>query len=322
MASTPSGTILSTTIDPPDDPIAATITSPEAGPLVIVETSATTAPPAGVGLGNRQIHVEAPLATPTNPLVLAFRLDGALVADASAPDALEVFRDGDHVEPCVNSPWRAIPDPCVGSRVQGGASEVKVTVVTSAPGEWNFGTAVGPATVDRCLGGTTLMLEDTPGRPTRRRMLVRSNDTPQLVLGDGADIPALIAEGGSLTVTAVGGDGFETTYPLPAAGWRPLRRRNPGYGVRYRDPDGPITTVVFKAGRLLQVTGTGPELVQNLNSEPETVEVELRLGRYLYRLDFGGGPHQFKANRRLVRRWATRPRECTSLRSGPGALPR
>jgi hypothetical protein len=318
VASTPSGTVLTTVIDPPHDPIAARITSPSAGPLGIIETSTTTPPPDGFGFAGRQVHLEAPPATPTDPVVLAFTIDSALLAAPTPWSDLEVFRDGNRVEPCSGSPWRAVPDPCVAGRLPAGANEVKVTVVSSTSGEWNFGTATGPPTVDRCLGGTTLMLQDTPGRPARRRFLVRSNDTPQLVLGDGADIPGLIAQGGSLTVVAIGGDGFETTYPLAAEGWRPLRRRNPGYGVRYRDKAGPITTVVFKAGQLLEVTGTGPQLVQSLNSEPDMVEVELRLGGYRYRLAFGdGAPHQFRANKRLLRRWATRPRECSFAGSVP-----
>jgi hypothetical protein len=149
---------------------------------------------------------------------------------------------------------------------------------------------------------------------------VQSNDTPQLVLGDGADVAALIAQGGSLTLRAIGSDGFEVTYPLPAAGWRLLRARNPRYGARYRDRKGPIKKVVFKARRLLQVTGTGPQLVQDLGSEPTMIEVDLVIGEYRYRLAFGSGAaHRFKANKRLVRRAATRPALCSGT---PGVVER
>jgi hypothetical protein len=186
---------------------------------------------------------------------------------------------------------------------------VKVTLMTASAGDWNFATTVQPGTVNRCLAGTELMLADPPGRVAGRRFLVQSNDTPQLVLGDGGaseDVAGLIAQGGSLTVVAVGGDGFETTYALPATGWRLLRARNPRYGVRYRDPHGPINTVVFKARRQLQVTGTGPQLVQSLTTEPTMVEVTLQIGRYRYQLAFGsGGAGQFKANKRFVRHGGT-----------------
>ena len=156
------------------------------------------------------------------------------------------------------------------------------------------------------------MLEADPARPGKRRFLVSSNDTPELVLGNGTDVQDLLAQGGTLGVTAVGGDAFQTTYTLPAERWRPLRPRNPGYGIRYRDRRGPITSVVFKAGRMLQVTGNGAALVQSLASEPATVDVQLQIGRYRYRLAFGGDPRQFHANRRLLRRWANRPDACTA----------
>jgi hypothetical protein len=130
-------------------------------------------------------------------------------------------------------------------------------------------------------------------------------------------VAALIAQGGSLTVVAVGGDGFETTYALPGAGWRLLRARNPRYGVRYRNPSGPINTVVFKARRQLQVTGTGAQLVQSLATEPTMVEVALQIGSYRYQLAFGSsGTGQFKANKRLVRRGGTG--QCPA----PTAVPR
>jgi hypothetical protein len=167
------------------------------------------------------------------------------------------------------------------------------------------------STTDRCLAGTQLTLVAPLGQAARRRLLVQSNDTPELLLGDGGDVAALIAAGASLTVLAVGGDGFEVTYTLPAAGWRLLGAGNPTYGVRYRDRKGPIKRVVFKAGRLLKVTGGGPQLVQTLGSEPVTVEIDLLIGQYRYRLAFGGGAaHQFMPNKRLVRRSAPRPGGC------------
>jgi hypothetical protein len=309
IASTPAGTLLSKTLDPPADPIAATLTSPQAGALTIIETSATTPPPTGIVFARRQVHVEAPAATAESPLGLVLTVDATLFPTPDALSALAVYRDGAAVAPCSTSPWRAVPDPCLSGTVVQNPRQVKVTLMTSSAGDWNFATTTGSGTVDRCLAGTQLMLADPPGRAAGRRFLVQSNDTPKLVLGDGGadeDVAALVAQGGSLTVAAVGGDGFETTYPLPAAGWRLLRARNPRYGVRYRAPSGPINTVVFKARRQLQVTGTGAQLVQSLTTEPTMVEVTLQIGRYRYQLAFGSsGTGQFKANKRLVRHGGT-----------------
>jgi len=304
----PSAKVLSTTLAPPDDAIAATLKAPTAGPLVIIETSATIVPAAGFGFADRQVHVEAPATSPTNPLVLKFTLDAAL----GNLTAVKVFKNGAIVGPCTLSPWRAFPDPCVSGRIPGGPNQTKIAVNSSAGGEWNFGTRTGLASIDRCLAGTKLMLEVTPGWPARRRFLVRSNDTPELVLGDGTDIPEILAEGGSLSVTAIGGDRFETTYPLAAEGWRPLRPKKPGYGIRYRNRTGPITTVVFKAGRLLEIAGAGSQLVQSLAAEPDLVDVQLQIGQYRYRLEFGAATNDFKANRRLLRRWSSRPGQCST----------
>jgi cysteine-rich repeat protein len=321
IASTPAGTLLSKTLDPPADPIAATLTSPQAGPLTIIETSATTVPPAGVAFAHRQVHVEAPGATTQSPLGLVFTVDGTLFPTPHALSALAVYRDGVAVAPCSTSPWQAVPDPCLSGTVAQNPRQVKVTLMTSSAGDWNFATTTGSGTVDRCLAGTQLMLADPAGRAAGRRILVQSNDTSQLVLGDGAseDVAGLIAQGGSLTVVAVGGDGFETTYALPATGWRLLRARNPRYGVRYRNPSSPIKTVVFKARRQLQVTGTGAQLVQSLTTEPTMVEVTLQIGRYRYQLAFGSsGAGQFKANKRLVRSGG--PGQCPSPAAlAPGA---
>jgi cysteine-rich repeat protein len=314
VARTPSGIVLSTSIEPPDDPLAATITSPSVGPLVIVETSPTIAPPAGYRFAGRQVHVEAPPAQVTSPLVLSVTADGAFFVSSGDPNGLQIFRDGALVERCAVSPWRAVPDPCVSNRATQGSNEMKLTIVTSAAGEWNLGTATAPPTVDRCLGRAKLMLEDQPGRPTRRRLLVRSLDAPQLVVGDGTDVSALLAEGGSLHVVAVGADGFDATYPLAARRWRPLRQGNPGYGVRYRDKAGPITQVLLKSHQLLEVTGTGARLVQSLGSEPAMVNIDLQLGRYRYRLEFGGDTQKFKTNKRLFRRSGGGPAECSAVR--------
>lgn len=307
IVSTPFGTQLSTSIAAPNDPIAAAMTSPTAGALRIVETSSTVEPPDDYSFIARQVHVEAPANSTANPLVLTFTLDDALFPVPGDPSGLEVFRNGSLVGPCTGLPGRALPNPCVMVRAPRGQTDVGITVVTSSASDWNFGTAIVHRTVDRCLIGTKLVLQDNLNKPARRRLLLRSHDTPELIVGDGTDMPALMVQGGSLRVTAIGGDGFDETYPLPAEGWQPVDPKHPGYGLRYRDKDGPITTVVFKANRLLLVKGAGPALVQSLGSEPTRVEIDLQLGDYRYRLDFGGDPRQFRANKRLLRKWSIRP---------------
>jgi hypothetical protein len=142
--------------------------------------------------------------------------------------------------------------------------------------------------------------------------MLRSYDSSALVLDDGDDPAAVLREGGSLRVSAVGGDWFEAVYPLDAAGWKLLDRKNPRAGVRYRNPAGPITKVVFEADGQLQLTGKGSSLTSTLGAEPDLVIVELQLGSYSYCLEFGGTVQRFRAERALLRKNALRPLACVS----------
>jgi hypothetical protein len=168
---------------------------------------------------------------------------------------------------------------------------------------------------ERCLGASKLLLVDAPSRPTRRRLWVESQDVQQLVIGDGLDPAPLPTEGGSLRVTAVGGDEFDVTYPLSADGWKVIGPTDAPRGLRYHNPTGPITSVVFKAGRMLRVLGKGPQLEHRLSTEPDLVRVVLQVGPYWYRTEFGGNLQRFTAERRLLRKRALRPLDC-----GPNGL--
>jgi hypothetical protein len=254
------------------------------------------------------VHVEAPAATAGNPLVVRLLVDGALFDVAGVPTGLKVIHDGLPTTPCTGPAGQASPDPCVQTRILVGADQVRFTVLSSAGGEWNFGVPVTVSPLVRCLSGAELLMQQRP-----RRLQLVSRDTSQLVLGDAADIPALITQGGSLRITAVGGDGFDTIYPLPAAGWRLLHPQRPQDGIRYRAPRGPITSVVLRAGRLLVVKGKGPQLAQSLGTDPAAVQVELEVGALQYSLEFDSSiPRQFQSNRRLLRRGASPPAACTA----------
>jgi hypothetical protein len=60
------------------------------------------------------------------------------------------------------------------------------------------------------------------------------------------------------------------------------------------------------------VIGTGPELQQSLGVEPDTVQVELMLGQYVYMLEFGGEQQQFQSGQKLLRKQSSRPSICPS----------
>jgi hypothetical protein len=174
----------------------------------------------------------------------------------------------------------------------------------------------------RRVGGTKLVLSDPPTNSAARRFQIQSHDATELILGDGSDPTPLLTAGGTLRVVAVGGDGFDETYLLDPEGWEPIDPRNPRAGIRYRDADGPITNVVFRANTTLRIAGKGLQLGQTLRSEPEAIQVVLQLDDYEYCFEFGGSVQRFTAGRRkLLRKSALRPLACPDDYASLGALP-
>jgi len=171
----------------------------------------------------------------------------------------------------------------------------------------------------RLVGGTKLLIRDHPTKPAARRLALRSDDNTELEFGEGdaADPSPLLAEGGTLRVTAIGGDWFETIYPLAAEDWYPLSAKNPLAGLRYRNRSGPITKILFQTNGKLVIAGKGPLLAQTLGAEPDLVEIELTIGVYSYCLEFGGSEQQFASRRKLLRRNALRPVACLTADGTP-----
>lgn len=154
------------------------------------------------------------------------------------------------------------------------------------------------------------MLKDRATNAAKRRLAVLSRDAAQLGLADVPDVSALFAAGGSLRVTAVGGDRFGATYPLPAEGWGLLKTKAPAKGLRFKAKGGPITKVKLRAGKLLQVLGKGAALQHSLALEPDLVRVELCVGTRCYCLEFGGTERSFTASKSLRRKDAGPPLDC------------
>lgn len=152
-------------------------------------------------------------------------------------------------------------------------------------------------------------------------MQMQSHDATELIVGDGGDPAPLLAAGGLLRVIAVGGDGFHEAYPLDAEHWAPIDERNPRVGVRYRNPAGPITSIVFRANTKLRIAGRGIHLGQSLGVEPELIQLVLDLGEYQYCFEFGGSVKQFATGRRLVRKSALRPLACPDDYASPDVAP-
>ncbi len=160
-------------------------------------------------------------------------------------------------------------------------------------------TQVGAA--DQPITGDQLLL-----RP--QQIAVRSRDVA-ISLGGGegsADDPVL--NGGSVRVLSVAGDIFDTTYALPAAGWRYLRRRGEVVGYRYKGT-APIGSVRVKAGKTVRVAGRSDGLAHTLTASPDPVRVVVKIGARQYCMRFGG-TSEFAAGSRYVARDAAAPDIC------------
>jgi hypothetical protein len=153
---------------------------------------------------------------------------------------------------------------------------------------------------DELLTGDFLQLSS-------RLLGVRSRDTT-ITLGGGpasADDPTIA--GGSLRVVSVEGDVFDETFPLPATGWRALKRGGTVTGWMFR-ASGSIRRVRVKLGKGLRVTGKG-SFTHTLATNPSPVRAVLAIGGQQYCMSFGGTV-AFTAGQRYLARMSTAPDIC------------
>jgi hypothetical protein len=120
------------------DPLETTITSPNAGPVSITETSASVLPPPGFTLVGQVVDINAPPATAASPLVIAFEIAAAAIPAGSDQDSIQVLKDGVLVPACTGAAGVASPDPCVASRQLLANGNVQITVLTSNASLWSF----------------------------------------------------------------------------------------------------------------------------------------------------------------------------------------
>ncbi len=142
----------------------------------------------------------------------------------------------------------------------------------------------------------------------KRVLSMRSRDA-SITLGGGAgsaDDPVL--HGGSIRVLSIEGDVFDTTYPLPATGWRYLRRSGTVTGYVFGDAS-PLRGVHVKSGREISVLGRGDALGQTLGGNPSPVRIVMTLAGRQYCLSFGGTV-QFSPGRTYLAKASPAPDLC------------
>lgn len=146
----------------PADPTGTTVTTPIAGAVAITEVPVTESAPSGYAFAGQQVNVEAPTASPEQPLKLAFRIDASVLPAGTGADDLVVFRNGTAIAPCAGTSGQADPDPCVSLREALPDGDARITVLTSHASRWNFGTvqSAGPViTLNAPADGATYALK-------------------------------------------------------------------------------------------------------------------------------------------------------------------
>jgi len=122
----------------PSDPLETTVTSPNAGEIILEEQAATGTPPGGFTFLGKQVDITAPPATPSVPLTLVFRIDASRIIPPDTAGTIVVFKNGVPIADCPGSSV-ASPDPCISDRATLGDGDVQLTVLTSSASQWNFG---------------------------------------------------------------------------------------------------------------------------------------------------------------------------------------
>lgn len=198
--------------------------------------------------------------------------------------------------------------PCV-AEITTTTTSTSTTIVTASTAPATTTTTL-PPTVDQLVSGSKLQLRDAPGKAQRRALALRSTDAA-LTLGGGngsADDPR--TGGATLRVRSVAG-AFDTTYPLPASGWKRIGKEGAGKGYRYVDRklvSGPLASLTLKP-KLLVVSGRGAGLQQTLTANPDPVSVALTVGGARYCLSFGGTV-KYVAGKKLSAANANAPTLC------------
>ena len=127
-----------------EEPYAASIQSPNPGPVYIDVRSVTEVPPEGFNYLDQEIDITAPPASnPANPLRFVFKVDASKVEELDlTPSEIVVFRNGVEVRDCAEQgAGVANPTPCIDSREVQADGDVWLTALTMQASVWNLGVA-------------------------------------------------------------------------------------------------------------------------------------------------------------------------------------
>jgi hypothetical protein len=185
------------------------------------------------------------------------------------------------------------------------------TTVTTSSSTSTIATTSSSSTTSTTLAGTTVFPEGTKllvkQKKSGRQRLQLIAKGPEIATDPAADPPC--QADGALVIEAVGAGAPPVTLPLDAGVWRPIRRKRPEAGCKYRK--GPVVaTVQIKAGKMLKVVANADDLGVPLATDPRPVRISVRHGAVLHCFEFGGAKGQHRPGKKLLARRAGRASVC------------
>jgi cysteine-rich repeat protein len=192
-------------------------------------------------------------------------------------------------EACVTSLDRALLFPICGDGVAGLYEVCDDGNAIANDGCESDCSLTGSRAAQR-LSGRLLKLKDDV-EASKRLLKVLSKDTSiSLGEGNGATGDPVATAGSTLRIHTAGGcpqGPCDSTYLLRGT-WQYLGQPGENKGYKYKDPSGPIRSIVLKPGKTLKMVGRG-ELRHTLTVDPTSVDIVLRLGTEgRYCMAFGG----------------------------------
>jgi cysteine-rich repeat protein len=255
-AAAPSQQVSTGSVATPADPIQAAVTLPGTTGGSVEITKAPDGALTGISVlsGLISIHVtpDSP-PTPSNPLVLEFVIDAALVP----PGELVVTKDGSVVPACT-TPGSLSPSPsCVSTRTTLPAGDLVITVLTLSASDWTVGDVCGPVPASGCKQGPTgksvLLLKNHPSDPAKDLLTWTWSNGAATTLADLAaplnrtpySVCIYDDAGLKLQATALAG-GNDCGGATPKACWKQTPTGY-GYADKALTPDG-LQSISLKAG--------------------------------------------------------------------------
>ncbi len=113
-----------------DDPIETTVQTPNAGLCAIDEQPATGSPLTGYSLFGYAVTLDAPDASPLEPLSITFVIDASLIPPGQTLYSIQLLKDGVKVDRCT-------ADPCIEDRRFLLDGDLQLVVRTSTASVWS-----------------------------------------------------------------------------------------------------------------------------------------------------------------------------------------